>query len=290
MLAPYGLKTDTASSGGEAIKRIEQGNAYDIIFMDHMMPVMDGVETTRRLREMGYKGKIIALTANVLAGQDEVFMRNGFDGFISKPIDSRELDGVLVGFIPAAPPVTPRLTPRAGTAAPDELKRCFVIDARRAIDTLEGFRAQGRPANDADFEGYTTVVHGMKSALANIGEADLSAAALRLENAGRARDAAFVTYKTPPFITALRKLSEELSAPDDSENVEMGDADRRLLREGLDALATACAAFDKPAAKAALDGLRQKKWPREVGGVLDEIAAHLLHSAFGKAAATAKSI
>jgi len=67
--------------------------------MDHMMPKMDGIETTQKLRELGYTGAIVALTANALAGNDEMFMQNGFDGFISKPIDPRDLDGALNKFI-----------------------------------------------------------------------------------------------------------------------------------------------------------------------------------------------
>jgi len=67
--------------------------------MDHMMPKMDGIEATKKLRERGYKGPIVALTANALVGNDEMFARHGFDGFISKPIDIRRLDAVLHKFI-----------------------------------------------------------------------------------------------------------------------------------------------------------------------------------------------
>jgi CheY-like chemotaxis protein len=67
--------------------------------MDHMMPEMDGIETTQKLRERGYKGAIVALTANALVGNDEMFARHGFDGFISKPIDTLRLDAVLNQFI-----------------------------------------------------------------------------------------------------------------------------------------------------------------------------------------------
>ena len=99
LLAPYGLKIETAESGFEAIEKVESGNIYDIIFMDHMMPEMDGIEATQKLRERGYKGPIVALTANALVGNDEMFARNGLDGFISKPIDIRRLDDVLNQFI-----------------------------------------------------------------------------------------------------------------------------------------------------------------------------------------------
>jgi CheY-like chemotaxis protein len=60
-----------------------------------MMPQMDGMETTQRLRAQGYHGIIVALTANALAGNAEMFAQNGFDGFISKPIDLHQLDAVV---------------------------------------------------------------------------------------------------------------------------------------------------------------------------------------------------
>jgi PAS domain S-box-containing protein len=95
LLAPYELDIDIAESGYETIEKIKAGKVYDIVFMDHMMPEMDGVETTKILREMGYKQPIVALTANAVMGQAEMFLLNGFDDFISKPIDIRELNAVL---------------------------------------------------------------------------------------------------------------------------------------------------------------------------------------------------
>jgi len=99
VLSPYNLNIELASSGMAAIKNIENGKKYDIIFMDHMMPVLDGIETTEKLREMGYKGVIIALTANALVGNDEMFIHHGFDGFMPKPIDIRDLDAVLEKYV-----------------------------------------------------------------------------------------------------------------------------------------------------------------------------------------------
>ena len=103
LLAPYGLNIETAESGFEAIEKtataMANGNTYDIIFMDHMMPKMDGIEAAQKLRERGYHGPIVALTANALVGNDEMFARHGFDGFISKPIDTLRLNEVLNQFI-----------------------------------------------------------------------------------------------------------------------------------------------------------------------------------------------
>ena len=99
LLMPYKLQIDSANSGFAAIEKIESGAEYDIVFMDHMMPQMDGIETTTHLRNKGYTRPIVALTANAIVGQAGVFLKNGFDDFISKPIDVRRLNAVLRKFI-----------------------------------------------------------------------------------------------------------------------------------------------------------------------------------------------
>ena len=94
----YGMQVFTADSGAEAVKMCKEGN-YDIVFMDHMMPGMDGVETMKRIRyDAGKSHKdfpIVALTANALSTAKEMFIAEGFDGFISKPIELSELERVL---------------------------------------------------------------------------------------------------------------------------------------------------------------------------------------------------
>ena len=95
LMAPYGMQIDSAESGFIALDKVAKGNEYDIIFMDHMMPQMDGLETTRRLRQMGYDRPIVALTANAVVRQANLFLKNGFDDFLSKPIDIRQLNLVL---------------------------------------------------------------------------------------------------------------------------------------------------------------------------------------------------
>jgi PAS domain S-box-containing protein len=99
LLSPYQLQIDIAESGAEAAAFIKGGKEYDIIFMDHMMPDMDGMETTKQIRALGYKHPIIALTANAAVGQHGNFLKNGFDGYISKPIDVRQLNDSLNKYV-----------------------------------------------------------------------------------------------------------------------------------------------------------------------------------------------
>ncbi|MDR1445649.1 MAG: response regulator [Treponema sp.] len=111
IMEPYGLTVECVQSGKEAVEKVrsigegEKGiQKYDLIFMDHMMPGMDGIEAVRRIRneiDTAYAKEvpIIALTANAMAGNEELFLSNGFTGFISKPIDLESLDAVLNKFI-----------------------------------------------------------------------------------------------------------------------------------------------------------------------------------------------
>ena len=99
LMSAYDLQIETAISGFLTIEKIESGKIYDIIFMDHMMPDMDGIETTLKLRSLGYTGAIVALTANAIVGNAEMFKQIGFDDFISKPIDLRQLNSILNRYI-----------------------------------------------------------------------------------------------------------------------------------------------------------------------------------------------
>jgi CheY-like chemotaxis protein/HPt (histidine-containing phosphotransfer) domain-containing protein len=224
LMSPYGLSIETAPSGFDAITKIKGGNAYDIVFMDHMMPEMDGIETTKKIREMGYGQPIIALTANAVVGQSDIFLANGFDSFISKPIDIRQLNTALKKFVRDKQPpevIEAALRHSEQAAPPDqsaaepeidpELAELFVRDARKAIATLEAILEKSGAFAEEDTRTYTINTHGIKSALANIGETDLSAAALALEKAGKANDIAVMIAETPAFLGRLKALIEKLS-------------------------------------------------------------------------------
>ncbi len=102
ILKHYGVDPDTALSGAEAL-RMAEGKAYDIIFMDHMMPEMDGLEATRKIRASSAKNKetpIVALTANAIKGMRETYLSGGMDDYISKPIEIEEIERVFLRFVP----------------------------------------------------------------------------------------------------------------------------------------------------------------------------------------------
>jgi len=311
LLAPYGLSVETAQSGFEAIEKIKDGAVYDIIFMDHFMPEMDGIVTTKKARELGYTQPIVALTANALAGQAEMFMTSGFDDFISKPIDIRQLNAVLNKLVRDKYPSETIEAARhlkdslyknsaqdnfaagnfAAASQPSinpELAKVFTRDAEKAAAALEALQKKEGDYSEEDIQTYIINVHAMKSALANIGETELSGAALKLEQAGRARDITVMTNETPAFLNSLRTLIGKIKPKDDNQNGATADTDRPYLLEKLAVIQRACAEFDKKTAKATIAELRQKTWPRPVNELLDAIAEHLLHSEFAEAAVLAE--
>jgi signal transduction histidine kinase/ActR/RegA family two-component response regulator len=102
ILGSFGIKAETASGGREAVEKVKE-NVYDIIFMDHMMPEMDGVEAVKIIRGLGEHGAavpILALTANAVSGAREMFLANGFNGFLSKPMEAGALAEALLRWLP----------------------------------------------------------------------------------------------------------------------------------------------------------------------------------------------
>jgi len=316
LIAPYGLSVETASSGYEAIEKIKRGSVWDIIFMDHFMPGMDGIETANKIRGMGYTKPIVALTANVVSGQAEMFFENGFDDFLSKPIDIRQLDIVLNKLIRDKYPdeivetarraknnlkkrtsLHPSATPLSEPKLTAELAKIFTRDAEKAGSVLETICQKQGQYEDEDIQAYIINIHSMKSALANIGETELSTLALKLEEAGRDRNIDELKKETPLFLSSLRSVIYKINANkneacfdeacfDTVDNEAAGDtgANRTYLLEKLSFLRKACAENDKKAAKETLAQLRQKNPHRQVNELLDVISEHLLHSNFSEAA------
>ena len=302
LMEPYGLKIDSAESGFAAIEKIRKGNVYDIVFMDHMMPKMDGMEATKIIRDMGYGHPIVALTANAVVGQAEIFLANGFDDFISKPIDLRLLDVLLNRLIrdKQQPEVVEAARRQAwakngqssegaalsGSDIHPRFAEIFVRDASKSIAVLEEVlenRNSCGSCKDA-LRMYVIHVHGMKSSLANIGRNDLSAVAKRLEELGRNGDTLAMASETPPFLDSLRALVEKLTPQEKSRDNEATEEALPYLREKLLVIKAACEEYDGTTADDAIAELREKTWPGPAEELLNAIAEHLLHSDFDEIA------
>jgi len=149
LLGLMDITAETADSGAEAIGLIRQ-NDYDIVFMDHMMPEMDGEETVREIRASGEYNDliIVALTANAVSGAREMFLENGFNDFISKPINIGELQDVLERHLPPGK-VRAAGESKVMSAASDtkEVRAAGINKSRPAVPDTEEARAAGADKN-----------------------------------------------------------------------------------------------------------------------------------------------
>ena len=300
LLAPYGLSIDTAMSGFEAIDKIRDGAKYDIIFMDHMMPKMDGIETVKIIRSIDYKGAIVALTANAIIGQAEMFLSNGFDDFISKPIDIRQLNAVLNKLIRDKQPAevldearkqknSLYASGRHHIVVDPQLAEFFVRDGEKAYDILENILKNNFNEAD-DLLKFIINVHAMKSSLANIGEGELSNKAMELEQAGRDQNIKLILNGLPEFLLSLRHVIDKLKPSDEiMEDIKVNNEDDlAFLKEKLQAIQAACESFNKKSAKEILAQVKEKTWTKAIREKLGAISEHLLHSEFEEAAAIAR--
>jgi len=304
LLSPYSLSIETAESGYAAIDKIKEGKKYDIIFMDHMMPGIDGIETTQIIRSMGYVHSIVALTANALAGQSDMFLANGFDSFLSKPIDIRNLNAVLKKFVRDKQELEATKEAERQRDIQQRIKKTvsqpfgnsqliefFLRDAPKAAATLEALHEKRHAYDAKDVLLYTINVHGMKSSLAYIGESALSVFAEKLEHAGREHDIAVISAETPAFLEELRKVIEKHTSQKESADVTTAE-DILLLREKMLTIKAACASFDKKTAKEAIAllRLRQKAWQSSIEKLLAAMAGHMLDGDFEAISHTADRI
>jgi CheY-like chemotaxis protein len=299
LMAPYRLTIETVLSGFEAIDKINEGKVYDIIFMDHMMPRMDGIEATKKIRELGYTHPIVALTANAIVGQSNIFMENGFDGFISKPIDIRQLNATLRKFVrDKQPPEVIEAANRDKDSQGNnggskvytraQLVEIFARDASRLARGLEAIQKNKNAYGEEDIRTYTINTHALKSALVNIGEAEFSTFASRLEDAGRSKNIAVMASETQRFLDGLWAIIEKHSPRKEEDAAdETIVEDRAFLQEKLRVIKNACEVYDKKAIKKAITELQQKEWQSKTRKLLAIIDEELLNGDFAAIAETA---
>jgi signal transduction histidine kinase/DNA-binding response OmpR family regulator len=248
LMLPYGLTIDCVSSGREAIDRIRQEKIhYDVIFMDHMMPEMDGVEAVRIIRnEIGTEYAktipIIALTANALAGNEEMFLSNGFDDFISKPIDLQRLNTLLNLWIrdrhrEEAAAAGPALTENPAEANVSGLSRIETKESAAMEELnfdagLERYEEEDiylgilrsytvhtpelleklRSLSPETLKDYAVTVHGIKGSSYGICADGIGKKAEELEHAAKAGNYEKVAADNDAFIGRVEKFLKELAA------------------------------------------------------------------------------
>lgn len=253
LLEPMKMHIDTALSGKIAIDKISQKH-YDLIFMDHMMPELDGIETTRIIRRMHPECNdvpIIALTANAVDGAKNIFLDEGMNDFIPKPIELPVIVDKLKLWLPA------EKIQRVEAQTSDVKKKQHHLKIGN-LDTKEAIRLLGSEKlywnvlqdyyrviekkallikemeQKEDWAGYTIEVHALKSASRQIGAMELSGKAAALEEAGNARDKETIHRDTDEllveycnYISVLKPYFEEEAGED--ENLELISKEQLLM-------------------------------------------------------------
>ena len=234
LLKPYRINVDTAVSGSEAVALIMRGRIrYDAIFMDHMMPDMDGAKAAQFIREIdsdyAKNIPIIALTANAAADDDAAYLEMGFQASLSKPIDVFRLDQVLGQWVRdrskeggegdalaaiadfAARHAIPGLNLAAGFAY-------FQNDMASYLAVLRSFakhtpeKISRAKAAQSSLASYRIAAHSLKGSSKGIGAEKLGEMAEKLEKAAASGDHGYIRESNPAFIEAAEKLIADIDS------------------------------------------------------------------------------
>ena len=252
------IQIDTVLSGYEALDALKEKH-YDIVFLDHRMPGMDGVQTFEKmltLEENKSKGvPVIALTANAVAGAKEMFLSKGFSDYMTKPIEGKKLEAMILQYLPKnlvihidASEVEEEMAVLEDVDAESESDNKFAkitgINLSDALKytggievlepTLKEFYAVideksasiEQFAEQKDWRNYTILVHALKSSARLIGAEKLSEDAKYLEKCGDEENEAEILAKTPSLLALYRSYKEHLAPicdlkEDDSDKEEM---------------------------------------------------------------------
>ncbi len=275
------IRIDTALSGAEAV-RLSADNAYDALFIDHMMPDMDGIETLKRIRESGMSkdSPAVALTANAVSGAREMYLEAGFTDYLSKPVNGEKLERLLMHLLPGEKfemqDITAENGDEAGDAPPsgylpggkgkkdpllEHLQTIEEIDAQTGLENCgseEGYESVlsvfhqtaktkaeeiGKLLNNSDIENYTIKVHALKSSARIIGASQLSKLAAELENAGKNKNITFIENNTDRLLLMYRTLDGKLSWLDRT-GQDLPSIDSEALKEAYQTAAEIAGSMD----------------------------------------------
>ncbi|MGN0427261.1 MAG: ATP-binding protein [Agathobacter sp.] len=249
LLKKTGIHVETAMSGEECLEKAGE-KSYDIIFLDHMMPEMDGIQTLQNLRVMD-KNKnpdtpIVMLTANAIVGAKDDYLKAGFTDYLSKPILERQLYKIMIKYLPErlvkrgemldtkktgteekTVPAKQEGTPsKTGDPVLDQLTWLDLETGlsycandiefyKEMIETyLENAKLDQLETayKDEDWENYTILIHGVKSSSLTIGAVRLSGEAKALEHAAKEGNAGYIEQNQAAFMEEYQKLIDDISA------------------------------------------------------------------------------
>ena len=302
LLKPYAMRVHCVTCGQQAIDAIrEEKVRYNAVFMDHMMPVMDGVETVRQIRqiETDYAKNIpiIAMTANAIVGSEQMFLDNGFQAFLSKPIDIARLDGIIRLWIRDENQEKGYTEQQVGVNGQEQSEkrseidisalskivetdmdmkkalqrfggnlesllnvlRSFVVNTSPLLETLEEM-------NEDNMADYAITIHGIKGSCQGICADDAAEKALLLENTVKSGNFNFVRSRNAEFLESVFKLLAGIKTLLD----EAGVNSRKQKKDKpdidvLEKLRTACDNYDMDGVDAAMSIIERYEYTSDDG-------------------------
>ncbi len=313
MLQPLEAKIDTALSGLEAIRKLANRD-YDIVFMDHMMPIMDGVETTCKIRDMEddyFKTvPIVALTANAVVEARKVFAEAGMNDFVAKPIEGKELFRIIYKYLPKEK-IVKFQDDELGTnllqndinriEIPDEYLLIPEIDARAGVKNSGGLElfisCLGDFAKVIDMKAdkirkcladnmirdFTIEVHALKNSARLIGAIKLSESFFEMEKAGNDENMEIISSSIGDILEKYVSFKTILSPYAQSDNLDKKDATKDEIRDILNRLKDAMDEFDLDGADEAEKALESVKLPDSIVDKLDMMRAYVSDVAMDEA-------
>ncbi len=294
LLEPLQLQMDTAENGRQALAMMEN-KRYDLVFMDHMMPVMDGIEAVETLRkksdEYSKNVPVIALTANAVVEARARFMEAGMNDFLSKPIKIKEICDMLRKWLPVEYIIETEVVRNAVNE--EEIPEIEGLDVREGIQnsgTKELFLSLlgdfyklidmksvkiEKCLADGMIRDYTIEVHALKNTARMIGAMKLSQLFYQMEQYGNEENVQALIEETPKVMELYRSYKPILEAyakVNDGNKTEVSDEE---LIETLTKLREAMDTFDLDTADAIMEQLEQMQIPSECGTMMDELRAYV---------------
>ena len=309
LLAPYKLLVDLASGGKEALAKVAE-NEYDLIFMDHMMPEMDGVETTHAIRELDISYcktvPIVALTANAIYGAKEQLIAAGFCNYVAKPINSKQLDNVLRKYLGNQEDLVDEESFNEGSAEDEAVENTIMDDFTFEV-IIEGFDTKSamrhldkdaylkilrifygdlpvtlkRVINEketGEWKKFTIDVHALKSSGASVGAMRLSELAKQLEAAGKEENIPYIQEHFDEFKKCCNNTIEVLKGffgkEENQEESNIFDDNTEVSELDLiwlKDIKSACEEMDSSRASELLDDIKGKKFAGDDNELIQKI-------------------
>ena len=300
LLSKTEINLDTASSGAEALS-LTLGKKYDLILMDQRMPIMDGTQTMRHIREqengMNIDTPVICLTADAVSGARNKYLEEGFTDYLSKPVESSTLEAALIKYLPGEKIVLHDeseseadeeisqekseleefYSHTSGLSYSEAIKNC-ATEAILAKTLQQFYNSINNNLHDIekffteeDIHNYTIKVHALKSSARLIGAQELSSQAAYLEDCGNANDIDSIKDLTPDLLANYKSYLEKLSplyAKDD--NAEVIDVEK--LHEAYEAIKEFASMFDSDSIDGIMAMLREYKIPDNESERFNKIA------------------